>query len=92
MSVLALGDDVVLLPVPGHTHPGVRPDAVASRLGDVRVAVPELAIDDPNEFAARLLSEMPPRPANYEAIIAVNAGAHPFDPELEMGGNSCSAR
>jgi glyoxylase-like metal-dependent hydrolase (beta-lactamase superfamily II) len=88
--VLALGDDVVLLP--GHSHPGVRPDAVASRLGDVRVAVPELAIDDPNEFAARLLSEMPPRPANYEAIIAVNAGAHPFDPELEMGGNSCSAR
>ncbi len=88
--VLPLGDDVVLLP--GHAHPGVRADAVASRLGDVRVAVPELAIDDPGEFAASLLSEMPPRPANYEAIIAVNAGAHPFDPELETGGNSCSAR
>jgi glyoxylase-like metal-dependent hydrolase (beta-lactamase superfamily II)/rhodanese-related sulfurtransferase len=88
--VLALGDDVLLLP--GHTHPGVRPDAVTRRLGDVRAAVPELAIEDPGEFAARLLSEMPPRPANYEAIIAVNAGAHPFDPELETGGNSCSAR
>jgi hypothetical protein len=58
----------------------------------VRVAVAELAIEDPSEFAARLLSEMPPRPANYEAIIAVNVGAHPFDPELETGGNSCSAR
>jgi glyoxylase-like metal-dependent hydrolase (beta-lactamase superfamily II)/rhodanese-related sulfurtransferase len=88
--VLALGDDVVLLP--GHTHPGVRPDPVAARLGDVRVAVPELAIEDPDEFAAGLLREMPPRPANYEVIIAVNAGTHPFDPELETGGNSCSAR
>jgi glyoxylase-like metal-dependent hydrolase (beta-lactamase superfamily II) len=88
--VLSLGGDVILLP--GHTHPGVRAKAIASRLADVRVAVAELAIDDPSEFAARLLSEMPPRPANYEAIIAVNAGAHPFDPELETGGNSCSAR
>jgi glyoxylase-like metal-dependent hydrolase (beta-lactamase superfamily II) len=88
--VLALGDDVVLLP--GHTHPGVRAGAVASRLADVRAEVAELAIDDPGEFATRLLSDMPPRPANYEAIIAVNAGARPFDPELETGGNSCSAR
>ena len=78
--------------LPGHTHPGVLADAVASPLGDVRAAVPELAIEDSGEFAERLLSEMPPRPANYEAIIAVNAGVHPFDPELETGGNSCSAR
>lgn len=88
--VLALGDDVILLP--GHTRPGVRADAVVSALADVRVAVAELAVDDPGEFAARLLSDMPPRPANYEAIIAVNAGHRPFDPELETGGNSCSAR
>ncbi|HEX7610722.1 MAG TPA: MBL fold metallo-hydrolase [Solirubrobacteraceae bacterium] len=88
--VLTLEEDVVLLS--GHTHPGVLADAAALRLADVRLAVPELSIEDPGEFAARLLSEMPPRPANYEAIIAVNAGAHPFDPELETGGNSCSAR
>jgi 4-aminobutyrate aminotransferase-like enzyme len=88
--VLALGEDVVLLP--GHTHPGVRSCAVASRLADVRAAVAELATEDPDEFAARLLSDMPPRPANYEAIIAVNAGTRPFDVELETGGNSCSAR
>lgn len=87
--VLVLGDEVVLLP--GHTHPRVDADAVASPLAAVRAAVPELAIDDPDEFAARLLSDMPPRPSNYEAIIAVNAGAHPFDTELETGGNSCSA-
>jgi glyoxylase-like metal-dependent hydrolase (beta-lactamase superfamily II) len=88
--VLALGGDVVLLP--GHTHPGVKGDAVASRLADVRAAVAELAIDDPGEFASKLLSDMPPRPANYEAIIAVNAGTHPLDRELETGGNSCAAR
>jgi glyoxylase-like metal-dependent hydrolase (beta-lactamase superfamily II) len=88
--VLTLGDDVVLLP--GHTHPGVNTAAVAPRLAAVRTAVPELQIDDPAEFAEILLAAMPPRPANYETVIAVNAGTHPFDPELETGGNSCSTR
>lgn len=88
--VLALGDDVVLLP--GHTHPGVRTGAIAPTLGEVRATVPELAIDDPDAFAEELLADMPPRPANYEAVIAVNAGQHPYDPDLEAGGNSCSTR
>ncbi len=88
--VLALGTDVVLLP--GHTHPGVNASAIAPSLADVRATVPELQLDDPAEFAEALLAEMPPRPANYETVIAVNAGAHPFDPELETGGNSCSTR
>lgn len=88
--VLALGDDVVLLP--GHDHPGVLDGAVAPTLGTVRARVPELAIDDPDAFAEALLAAMPPRPANYEAVIAVNAGLRPFDPDLETGGNSCSTR
>jgi glyoxylase-like metal-dependent hydrolase (beta-lactamase superfamily II)/rhodanese-related sulfurtransferase len=88
--VLTLGDDVVLLP--GHTHPGVHATAIAPSLSTVRAAVPELQIADPAEFAEALLAEMPPRPANYETVIAVNAGTHPFDPELETGGNSCSTR
>ncbi|UTI63019.1 MBL fold metallo-hydrolase [Paraconexibacter antarcticus] len=88
--ILALGDDVLLLP--GHTHPGVNATAIAPPLAAVRAAVPELRIDDPAEFAEALLAGMPPRPANYEAVIAVNAGTHPFDPELETGGNSCSTR
>ena len=53
---------------------------------------PSCEIDDAGEFAEALLAEMPPRPANYETVIAVNAGTHPFDPELETGGNSCSTR
>lgn len=88
--VLALDDDVVLLP--GHDHPRVRTAAVAPTLGQVRARVPELAIGDPAEFAEALLADMPARPANYEAVIAVNAGAHEYDPELETGGNSCSTR
>lgn len=88
--VLTLGDDVLLLP--GHAHPGVNVAAVAAPLSAVREAVPELAIDDPDEFAEALVADMPPRPANYETVIAVNAGTHPFDPELETGGNSCSTR
>ena len=88
--VLALGDDVVLLP--GHAHPGVHDGAIAPTLAAVRAAVPELAIGDAGAFADELLADMPPRPANYEAIIAANSGTHPFDPELETGGNSCATR
>jgi glyoxylase-like metal-dependent hydrolase (beta-lactamase superfamily II)/rhodanese-related sulfurtransferase len=88
--ILTLGDDVVLLA--GHTHPGVHPAAIAPMLGQVRQAVSELSLTDPDAFAAELLADMPPRPANYEAVIAVNAGTHPFDPDLESGGNSCSTR
>ncbi|WP_372789944.1 MBL fold metallo-hydrolase [Paraconexibacter sp.] len=88
--ILALGDDVVLLP--GHHHPGVPAGAVAPTLAEVRARVDSLAIADPDAFAEDVVADMPPRPANYEAIIAVNSGTHPFDPELESGGNSCSAR
>jgi glyoxylase-like metal-dependent hydrolase (beta-lactamase superfamily II) len=89
-SVSTLPADAVLLPC--HTHPGVRDGAVAPTLAAVREAVPELGIEDAERFAAELTADMPPRPANYEAIIAVNSGTHPFDPELESGGNSCAAR
>jgi glyoxylase-like metal-dependent hydrolase (beta-lactamase superfamily II) len=88
--VLALGNQVVLLP--GHDHPGIRTAAVAPTLGEVRERVPELVVDGADDFADALLAEIPPRPANYEAVIAVNAGTRPFDPELETGGNSCSTR
>lgn len=88
--VLTLGEQLLLLPC--HTHPGVRAEAVAAPLGEVRANVPELSIADPDQFAAALTADMPPRPPNYEAIIAVNAGTHPFDPDLESGGNSCSTR
>lgn len=88
--ILSLGDDTILLPC--HTHPGVHMEAISPRLAEVREAVPELALEDPEEFAREVTAAMPPRPANYAAIIAVNSGTRPFDPELETGGNSCAAR
>jgi glyoxylase-like metal-dependent hydrolase (beta-lactamase superfamily II) len=88
--ILGRPGDLMLLPC--HTHPGVRPAAIAPRLDEVRAAVPDLSIDDPDRFAEMLTAEMPSRPANYESIIAVNSGRLAFDPELEGGGNSCAAR
>jgi glyoxylase-like metal-dependent hydrolase (beta-lactamase superfamily II) len=87
--ILALGDDTILLPC--HTDPGVQLEAIAPRLAEVRAAVPELALCDPEEFAREVTAAMPPRPANYQEIIAVNSGTHPIDPDLETGGNSCAA-
>lgn len=88
--VLGRPDDVVLLPC--HTHPGVRPAAIAPTLAEVRAAVPELSVEDPDRFAETLTAAMPPRPLNFEAIIAANSGTREPDPELEGGGNSCAAR
>jgi glyoxylase-like metal-dependent hydrolase (beta-lactamase superfamily II)/rhodanese-related sulfurtransferase len=88
--VLTLDGDVLLLP--GHDHPVLRAGALAPSLTAVRAQVPELSIADAETFATRLLAGMPPRPANYEQVIAANSGRRPADPELETGGNSCAAR
>jgi glyoxylase-like metal-dependent hydrolase (beta-lactamase superfamily II) len=88
--VLALPGDTILLP--GHTHPAVLGAAIAPTIAEVRARVPELALEDADAFADALLADMPARPANYEQVIAVNAGTHPFVPELEVGGSNCSAR
>jgi glyoxylase-like metal-dependent hydrolase (beta-lactamase superfamily II) len=50
---------------------------------------------DEDEFVDLVLSDMPPRPANYEDIIATNLGRHAVDDEeaftLELGPNNCAA-
>jgi len=88
--VLTLDGDTILLP--GHDHAVVRTEAVAPRLREVHERVAELSIEDPAQFAEEILADMPPRPANYAAVIDVNAGRAPMDPELESGGNSCATR
>lgn len=87
--VLALAPDTLLLP--GHDDPVVRADAVAPTLAQVRAAVPQLALEDPDRFADALLADMPPRPQNYAEVIAANAGERWQDPDLEHGGNACAA-
>jgi len=48
-----------------------------------------------DDFVELILSDMPPRPANYEEIIATNLGQSAVDDEeaftLELGPNNCAA-
>ncbi len=50
---------------------------------------------DKDEFVELILSDMPPRPANYEEIIATNLGQQETGDEeafeLELGPNNCAA-
>jgi len=50
---------------------------------------------DEDDFVDLILSDMPPRPANYEEIIATNLGQNAVDDEeaftLELGPNNCAA-
>jgi hypothetical protein len=50
---------------------------------------------DEEAFAERILGQMPPRPANFAAIIGVNLGDDLESGEegrLEVGGNKCAAK
>jgi len=50
---------------------------------------------DKNEFVASVLADMPPRPTNYEEIIATNLGKETKDEReafrIELGPNNCAA-
>ena len=50
---------------------------------------------DEDEFVELILSDMPPRPANYQDIIPTNLGQQEADDEeafeLELGPNNCAA-
>jgi hypothetical protein len=50
---------------------------------------------DEDAFVDLVLSDMPPRPGNYEEIIATNLGLETVDDdeafELELGPNNCAA-
>jgi hypothetical protein len=50
---------------------------------------------DEDEFVDTVLADMPPRPANYEDIIATNLGQQDATDEeafeLELGPNNCAA-
>lgn len=89
--ILVLDDDLTLLPC--HYPGGRRSDALAPRLGEVKQNVDFLSLDREG-FAAASIADMPPRPANYLNIIAVNLGAEsgPDVGGLEVGANSCAAR
>jgi glyoxylase-like metal-dependent hydrolase (beta-lactamase superfamily II) len=63
-------------------------------LGDLKRRMAALSMAE-DEFVELVLSDMPPRPANYEEIIATNLGRRTTDDdeafELELGPNNCAA-
>jgi glyoxylase-like metal-dependent hydrolase (beta-lactamase superfamily II) len=63
-------------------------------LGDLVEEMDALTMDE-DAFVDLILSDMPPRPANYEEIIATNLGQERVDDEeaftLELGPNNCAA-
>ena len=87
-------DDTRVLP--GHVEPSTARDGpdggFARSLGAVRAGLSLLAHDH-DAFVDRVTTDLPPRPANYEAIVGVNLGREPIDEEtleLERGPNNCA--
>jgi glyoxylase-like metal-dependent hydrolase (beta-lactamase superfamily II)/rhodanese-related sulfurtransferase len=63
-------------------------------IGELIEQMAALTMDE-EQFIELILSDMPPRPANYEDIIATNLGQQAVDDEeaftLELGPNNCAA-
>ncbi|MFD1685973.1 MBL fold metallo-hydrolase [Halobellus litoreus] len=63
-------------------------------IGDLVEEMDALSMDE-DDFVEVILADMPPRPANYEQIIATNLGQNVVDDEeaftLELGPNNCAA-
>jgi len=101
-KLLALPDETVVLP--GHVsvsadnrfehgEPGL---PIEATIGDLQNDLDLLALDE-DAFVDRLTDDAPEKPANYEAIIAINAcrqslpGTEEAAAELEIGPNNCAA-
>ncbi|MFC4249011.1 MBL fold metallo-hydrolase, partial [Natribaculum luteum] len=64
-------------------------------IGQLEDEMEALSMDE-EEFVELILSDMPPRPANYETIIPTNLGQNVVDDDdeafsLELGPNNCAA-
>jgi glyoxylase-like metal-dependent hydrolase (beta-lactamase superfamily II)/rhodanese-related sulfurtransferase len=63
-------------------------------IGELKTRMDALSMDE-EDFVDLILADMPPRPANYEDIIATNLGQHAVDDDeafsLELGPNNCAA-
>jgi len=93
--VLALPDDTLI----GGAHFSdaavpAEDGTYTAPIGDLVAEMDALTMDE-QEFVDLILSDMPPRPANYEDIIATNLGQNAVDDEeaftLELGPNNCAA-
>lgn len=85
-----------LFVLPGHYGPDVPftfDEAIGAPLGSLKRRIPLFAASQ-DEFVAYVTSRVPERPANAEAIIALNRGEAPCVPDesevLEEGPNRCA--
>ncbi|MEF8840564.1 MAG: MBL fold metallo-hydrolase [Haloarculaceae archaeon] len=93
--VLALDDDVLV--GGAHFSDAAEPAAdgtYTATLGELVDGMDALSMDE-EAFVELVLSDMPPRPSNYEDIIGINLGQEEADDgeafELELGPNNCAA-
>ena len=93
--VLALDDEVLV--GGAHFSDAAAPAAdgtYTAPIGELRERMAALSVDE-DEFVDIVLADMPPRPANYEKIIATNLGQNAVDDDeaftLELGPNNCAA-
>ncbi|ODR80422.1 MBL fold metallo-hydrolase [Haladaptatus sp. W1] len=93
--VLSLPDDTVVAPAHFSDAATTADDGTyTATVGDLHESMDVLSMEK-DEFVEFILSDMPPRPANYEDIIATNLGQRHADDEeafeLELGPNNCAA-
>lgn len=93
--ILTLDDDVLI--GGAHFSDAAKPaddGTYTAPLVDLKQEMEALTMDEA-EFVELVLADMPPRPANYEDIIATNLGQKEVDDEeaftLELGPNNCAA-
>ena len=92
-SLRTLPEDTTV--APGHVGPTTTPredGSFTATLGELRRL---RAFDESrDEFVERVTADLPPQPANYRKIIALNLGQQTADPdeafELELGPNNCA--
>ncbi|QIO24480.1 MBL fold metallo-hydrolase [Haloarcula sp. JP-L23] len=100
-TILELPDDTTILPghltvtSDGRYENGSPGEPLEARLGDLRNELDFLGLDR-EAFVERLIEDVPEKPPNYEAVIAINTGKDTVDDEneateLELGPNNCAA-
>ncbi|WP_256686062.1 MBL fold metallo-hydrolase [Halococcus qingdaonensis] len=93
-TILELPDDTIV--APGHFSDSAEAESgtYTARLGDLEARMNALGMTR-EEFVEFIQSDMPPRPSNYEEIIATNLGQRETTDEkafeLEQGPNNCAA-
>ncbi|WP_323192624.1 MBL fold metallo-hydrolase [Halostella sp. PRR32] len=94
-KVLSLSEETIIAPAHFSDAATSEDDGTyTAELGELIERMDALTMDE-DEFIEFIVADMPPRPANYEEIIATNLGRDSPDDEeafeLELGPNNCAA-